>query len=293
MQPSPPPQFLAKYLPEAQAAYQFPYQLDAPDTSFALAPSLNEFSGLTSAFQNTRLLANNDEVGTVYVLDPNTGQIVDEVPFHKEGDYEGIEALETTVYVTKSTGTIYEIQHFSTEGQTVQKYNTTLDKSFDIESLALDQPNNRLLLGCKSVGANTDNPETWRNIYAFDLTEKRILPQPIYQIQQSALLDYIQNHPDMKSQEKLTEKYDLEEETFDFGISGLAIHPQTRNLYLLSSPGRLLVVMQPKGEIVFIGRLKKSLFPQPEAICFDNKGHLFIGTERKKNPTAFLHRFLP
>ena len=65
----------------------------------------------------------------------------------------------------------------------------------------------------------------------------------------------------------------------EFAPSGIAVHPQTKNLYILSHKGRLLVVMDQQAEIEKIYFLDYNIHRQPEGICFDDQNRLYIGNE--------------
>jgi uncharacterized protein YjiK len=66
-----------------------------------------------------------------------------------------------------------------------------------------------------------------------------------------------------------------------FSPSGIAIHPNTELVYILSSVGKLLVILTPNGSIHHIEKLNKEIHKQPEGICFEKDGTLWISTEGK------------
>ena len=63
------------------------------------------------------------------------------------------------------------------------------------------------------------------------------------------------------------------------GPSGIAIHPISGKTYLLAHVGKALIVFDENGEIEEYMPLNPSLFPQPEGICFNQQGDLFISNE--------------
>jgi DNA-binding beta-propeller fold protein YncE len=72
----------------------------------------------------------------------------------------------------------------------------------------------------------------------------------------------------------------------------LAIHPFTRDIYVIASVGKLLVVLNPEGKIKHVIKLPVSVFKQPEGIAFDSAGNLFItneGRNGKGNILKFLY----
>ena len=64
-----------------------------------------------------------------------------------------------------------------------------------------------------------------------------------------------------------------------FNPSGIAIHPITNNVYILSAKGNLLVVMNREGKLLHAIHLTKSLFEQPEGITFDSNAMMYISSE--------------
>ena len=64
-----------------------------------------------------------------------------------------------------------------------------------------------------------------------------------------------------------------------FNPSGIAIHPITKEIYILSAEGNTLIVVDHEGRLNYAIHLKKSLFKQPEGITFDSKGTMYISNE--------------
>ena len=64
-----------------------------------------------------------------------------------------------------------------------------------------------------------------------------------------------------------------------FMLSGVAIHPQTKEIYLVATVGKLLFVLTPEGKIRHVVPLSPRVFRQPEGICFKPNGDLIISNE--------------
>jgi uncharacterized protein YjiK len=247
-----------------------PYRLNTPDETFRLPGVLEEISGLSMGADGNTLLAVDDETGSVFVLDKNTGELLQEIPFWKDGDYEGIELVGEDVFVAKSNGNLYQIQNLGADSQTVVKHELPLDKSADVEGLAYEPENNRLLVACKG---ETAIPNA-RAIYALALETMVFDPEPVYVIYWDSVAAFLQ---------------DVTELTF--APSGLAINPINERLYVLSSVGkRLLAIDRSTGKVVDVVKLKKKTHAQPEGICFDADGTLYISNEGNGGQ-ATLHRF--
>lgn len=271
----------------------FAYQLDQPNETFKLESILQEISGLGISSSGDFLYAVQDENGVIFRLDRKTGAIIERTKFHKDGDYEGIESVGDKIYVVKSTGTIYEVSNLGMPDQAMKKYNFFLSKENDVEGLAYDKKNNRLLLACKGVPATGESFEVIRMkkvIYAFDLDSLQLIPDPIYTIHLDHIRKYLEQHTSLKEYEKLLEFFSAGKENLTFNPSALAIHPITNQIYVISSSGKVMIVMNESGDVIHVEKLKKSIHAQPEGIIFDKDGTLYISNEGKGG-TPKIHQF--
>jgi hypothetical protein len=138
-----------------------------------------------------------------------------------------------------------------------------------------------LLLACKANAGEDDELELTKAIYAFDLQRFELLPVPRYCIKLEQVNDYLNTDPLIRKLEKLNEFFAPGESEFGFSPSALAIHPKNRDIYILSSVGKILMIISQEGHVKHIEKLKKSIHEQPEGICFDAAGNLYISNEGK------------
>ena len=89
----------------------------------------------------------------------------------------------------------------------------------------------------------------------------------------------------------MQELFSEEKNEMRFSPSGIAVHPLTGDIYVTSSKGKMLLVMDPQGKILHLVKMKKSIHPQPEGICFDADGTLYIANEGKEDK-ARIYKFL-
>ena len=80
-----------------------------------------------------------------------------------------------------------------------------------------------------------------------------------------------------------------EEKDVDFKPSGIAIHPMTGQIYMISSVGKLLVVLNKNRDLSAKYALDKDVFKQPEGICFSPDGDLYISNEGRGKSANILH----
>lgn len=240
-----------------------PYDLANPDGRFRLAPRLREISGLTW-LSSGRLGAVQDEDGDIFELDPESGAIVREARFYGSGDYEGIAQVGDTVWVVESDGDLYPFDGRSE----ADKIDTGLKRSNDVEGLAYDAAQNRLLLALKGDPGN--GLRRVRAIYAYDLATGERSDEPAFTLDRDR----------------------LDPGGAPFKPSGLAFHPTSGELYVLSAVRRALVVLSPDGDLRAAVALPARLYPQPEGIAFAPDGTLFISSEGDGIAGTLL-RFLP
>lgn len=247
-----------------------PYRLDAPDARLALPRALQEISGLT-VLPSGRLGAVQDEGGTIYEVDPLTGDVVDELVFEGAGDYEGLALTPEAVWVLRSDGDLYRVARGADGAATTEKVETALSAGNDTEGLAFDAAANRLLIACKESpeADGVDGLGGVRAVYAFDLGTGALSRRPVFSLDRAVVDDGAAFKP-----------------------SALALHPLTGHLYVLSSVRKAVAVVGPDGTLLAVRPLDEALFPQPEGIAFAADGTLFISNEGPVGAGTLL-RFTP
>jgi uncharacterized protein YjiK len=260
----------------------FPFQLDKPDKYIAIHDTLREISGLAMAADGKNLLAVQDEIGAVFVLDTGDFQIKNRIDFISEGDFEGIAVVGDTIFAVKSNGNLFRIVPKPSGGTLlVERFKTGLSKAWDVEGLETDLNRQQLLLACKASPEGMTAGE--KHIYALSLIDFSLQQNPVLRIR---LEDMIVNpslfHPADQAEKILHFLTRSDREgALAFSPSGIAVQPETGHYYILSAQGRLLAVYSASGELMRLQRLEKALFEQPEGICFDNRGSLYISSEGK------------
>ena len=276
------------------STYAFQYQMSDPDAVLKLPGKLEEVSGLGMSEDEEHLLAIQDEDGILFWVNKKTGKIDKQVKFWKDGDYEGIEFVDGKIYVIKSTGTVYKVESWDQEEPIVNKFNTILDASNDVEGLGYDPISKQLLLACKAQAGEGAEFDRTKAIYGFDLSKDELIVDPRYCIKLEQVNEYLDTNPMIRKLEKLNEFFAPGDSEFGFSPSSVAVHPHTNELYVLSSVGKILMVLNRKGQILHIEKLKKSVHEQPEGMCFDQKGNLYIANEgRGGKGTVYQFNFLP
>lgn len=228
-----------------------------------LPAELDEISGIVRDPGRNEYLAIEDENGTLYVLNAGFG-IRARYDFGPAGDYEDLALAGNEVYVLRSDGALLGMSYNGKGIGAATEY-ANQHKKTEFEALAADPAQNRLLLVTKT--ARKDKEARATHMYAFDLATHQFKPEPV------AALDW--NAIGAKAGTELK----------SFNPSAAAIHPQTGELYVLSSMQKMLVVFdrdfRPLQAIV----LNKKIFRQPEGLSFDGFNLIITNEAAGKQPT--------
>jgi len=239
------------------------YDLSAPDQKIILDDDLIEISGLTY-FENNILAAVQDEKGIIYYIDINKNEIVSKFRFAKNKDYEGIALAHNYYYIISSDGDLYSLNRNEIEDPHTEKFDTPLKAKNDVEGLAYDAHNQLLLIACKGDPKTKLNKPKGKAVYAFSLKNNSF--ELIYTINTNSLTKFLDQN---KSKD------------IKFSPSAIAVHPITRDIFILSYVDKYLIALTKKGRIKAAVKLDSRLFKQPEGICFSPTGTLFISNEGK------------
>ena len=259
-----------------------PYTLGRPLKKYKLPHCLDEISGLSFLSQNM-LACIQDEKGILYVFDLEKGKVIEKLAFGEERDYEDIEVVEKNAYILQSNGTILKVKNIGDGTPKVKKYNTRLSKKNDAEGLAYDDESNALLIACKDSPYLKKKSRTLngkRAIYRFDLGTGKISKKPVCIIDMEDLKYHNDYFLYTKSFIGVIKRLNPLRSNINFCPSGIAIHPKTKNLYIISSVDKMLIVLNREGQIISTNKLNKKIFKQPEGICFNSEGDLFISNEK-------------
>ena len=222
---------------------------------------LKEVSGIAS-IDSLRFACVQDEVGSIFIYNIATSTIQEEIPFGPAGDYEDITLVNDTAWVLRADGKLFEVSTLYSKATAVTEYSTPLTINHNVEGLCYDKNNNRLLLAIKNTEPGGKN---YKGIYAFDLATKTMSAGPAFKI-------------DMRQELKTGNK----KRGFEIMPSGIAIHPQTKEMYVTDGRNSSLLILDASGGVKSLFDLNNKEFHQPEGITFHPTGELFISNEGAK-----------
>lgn len=244
----------------------WPYHLDRPDKTLRLSRDLEEISDVSFAADGKSLWAVDDELGTLYRLSTEDGEMLEQVTFAAAGDYESLREVGEQMVVGRSDGVLFVVGR---DGGSEQ-IDTGLGAGCNLEGMERDA-RGRLLLACKSEMPSRPRNQRSYAVFAFDLATKKTERQPVMVLTKQSIDDWLDAHQGGRTTGTST----------DFAPSGMAIHPKTGELFVVSSRDTLLVVFNAKGSVVRVESLDEHLLPQLEGITFAPDGTMFLSSEAR------------
>ncbi|RFS13462.1 SdiA-regulated domain-containing protein [Emticicia sp. C21] len=226
------------------------YDFANPAQEMKLSKSLKEISGL-SYYKENQLICVNDEEGKIFIYDLAKEDIIEKIDFGKSADYEGVEFVGGEVFVMKSNG---EIKTFAIDGESENEIDCRSPDVIEYEGLGYDAHTNSLLLATKEhIKARDDE----KLVYSYDLTKNQLT------IRFTITKDMV------KGKNGKT----------DFRPSGIAVHPIDGDIYIVASQGKKILILSKEGTKKDLIELDDKLYLQPEGICFNPSGDLYISSE--------------
>lgn len=239
------------------------YTYARPDHVYELPAILREISGHTLTDANT-VLCVQDELGGVFEYDLSNGEIKNIYRFTDVGDFEGITTRGEEVYVLRSDGTVFYFNYKNRKS--IEKKVLSIN-ALNFESLTYDKASGKFLVVSKDAIINT--PESKRIIY--EISNDDFHKPVVYkEIDVHELNRYIE-----------TKIGDGKSESVLFNPSAIAVHPLTKEVYVLSAHDRVLAVYNDKG-LKSVFPLPAEVYYKPEGITFYENGDMLISSEGDK-----------
>ena len=259
------------------------YVFATPDARFDLKKDLKEISGLTTLKDGT-LAAIEDESGALFILDPTSGDVIARKKFAKRGDFEGLELAGDRLYALRSDGRLFMMDDWSGADIKSKEEKLDLPKRCDAEGLAFD--GSRLLISCKEEPGK--DLKRVKAIYSLDPATMKVSDDPAFIIDPKEFSASVKDHAVNEAvRSVMSERVDLS----GFKPAGMAIHPITRELYVVSSVRQAILALDRGGNVTKIWALPDGLMEQPESIAFLPNGDLFVASEAGGGKSARLFRF--
>jgi hypothetical protein len=250
---------------ESPAGYDFsqPFTIRMPET-------LDEISGMVYNAQTKSILAVNDEEGRIYEIPLDGTRKFPSRKFAKGGDYEDLCWSGQSLWALKSNGQLSRIPYPFQDTQEAEHFPFTGKGFVDFETLIPLPGDSLLVLLCKEC---RDYPGAVTG-FLFHTVRRKFADSPAFRLDFSGMPG--------KAQER---------SGADTRPSAAAFHPRTGDLFILASANHRLFIATPAGMVKQVFRLDKTVFKQPEGICFDEAGNLYVSNEAGTG-NANIRRFL-
>lgn len=256
----------------------FPYDLNHPARKTKLPEELTEVSGL-GFIEGGQICMVQDEDAKIYIFDVAADSVMGIYPFGEEGDFEGIEMVKKNIFTISTDGILTQISQFETKIPKLEKFQTFLTGNYEPEGLTWLPETNHLLVACKEEPEVKSPKESKvRTIYYFDIERKQMGEKPFATIDFDDIRRAMEEEETTEQTQKWRAEFDPKKGE-SFKPSGIAVHPQTGEIYIIASVGKLLVVLDSALQVTGARYLSRDIFKQPEGICFDPEGNMYISNE--------------
>lgn len=232
------------------------YNLQAPKI-IRLPKEINQISGITYYEADNSVFAIDDDHGNLYKISLKEKPQIEQWEFGKAKDYEEVVLVNNTFYVLNSKGQVVYFP-FSFPIQNVEKAGLGLGGKNEFEILYKDPSAGRLMMICKQCEGDEKNKVS---VYAFNLATHS------FETESVAVLNV------KEIEARLGRKIGR------FKASSANVHPLTGEVYIISAINHLLVVAGSDMSVKGVFELDDKFFKQPEGLCFNARGDLFISNE--------------
>jgi uncharacterized protein YjiK len=255
---------------------KYQYDFAHPTKKWVLPHELKEISGNTW-IDKDHLLIIEDLHPNLYLIRLGDSAIIEKtIPFResteKKFDIEDVTVVGNTAYALWSHGSIYKISNWQSALQ-VKEIPTNLSKENNTEGICFDPVSGNLLISCKKESEMDDEKKSTRSVFAYDLKADSLITEPFLLIHSNEI-------------KKMTG------EKVEFYPSGIAVNPQTHDIFVLSTKdNKCIARFTHDGQLKSLDFLDKDILMQPEGICFSPEGALYISSEGKHGEAPVIVEF--
>ena len=249
------------------------YNLGSPQ-KYSMPDILQEISGIAfNKGDNSFVYAQQDEDGKLFKLPLGTKDET-KTKFAGKGDYEDVSIINDWAILLKSNGDLFSFPLSETKNTetTNVKESVGLVPKGEYEGMYADEASGQVYLLCKNCKEDKGSKLTSGAILTFQ-KDGSLTPKGSFKIDASKM-------DNLSGKKKGT-----------FHPSALAIHPLTKEWYVISSVNKALVILDAKWQVKNVYHLNSNTFNQPEGIAFDKNGNLYISNEGSETQVGNILRF--
>ena len=228
--------------------------------------NLQEISGISfNKGDNTFVYAQQDEDGRLFKLPLGTKDET-KTRFAKKGDYEDVTIINNWAILLKSNGDLFSFPLCEIKNKKASngKESIGLIPKGEYEGMFADEESGQVYILCKNCKQDKGSKLTSGYILTFQ-NDGTIKPKGTFKVNPG--------------------KIDK------FRPSALAIHPLTKEWYIVSSVNKALVICDAKWQVKNVYHLNSNTFNQPEGIAFDKNRNLYISNEGSETQVGNILKF--
>lgn len=245
-----------------------------------LPAELNEISGITF-LSDSVVVAIQDEEGILYYYNLAQNKIIRKQTFAGSGDYEDLVKAGNDMYVITSGGMLSQIKNFASSNPVLTTIETPFTEKNDVEGIAYDAKNHRLLIAPKELGL--DENKTTKEIYGFDLKTMKFQIEPVFSIRLEEISSQFNGSALEESSKKFLKAIGNQNMNKVFRSSAITVNEKTGEIYVLSSLNGLIIILNSGGALTKVIQFSGAEYKQPEGIAFAPNGKLYISNEGSKS----------
>lgn len=237
------------------------YKFHQPDSTYEMPDLLKEISGLALG-SNNKVYCVQDEIGSIFEYELKKQEIIKSHRFTDIGDFEDVAINKNTLYVLRSDGNIfvYDVKNKTKTSQSMLQIN-----SLNIEGICHNE--GYIYIACKDALVNQH--ETKRMVYRVNANKLNNI-EPYLEINADDLSKFLaSNYPETGIS------------NIHFNPSAIAIHPVTKEIYVLSATDRFIAIYKEK-QLKNVIPLVPEIYYKPEGLSFYENGDLLISSEGDK-----------
>lgn len=222
-----------------------------------LPEELDEISGIAYYPKDTSVFGIIDEDGILFKIPVLHPEQAKEWRYDTKHDFEDVVLKDSIFYALISNGSI-ETLRFEGDKIVTEKlaFEDASKKINEFETLYYDEEVNKMVIICKKC---EEDKRKKVSAFYFDDSAKTFMP-------------YMEIDVAPVAQKLGVEKLELKP-------SAAAINPVTKDLYIVCSVSKLLLITDRNGKFKDVFELNPKIYKQPEGLAFTPAGDLIISNE--------------
>ncbi len=230
-----------------------------------LPEALDKISGICFYPKDTSLFAVCDESGRFFKIKIYSSILISIWKLSESLNYQDLVLCDSDFYVLNKKGSVFKFK-FTGNNLTRQEFRFPRQDKYGYKSMYFDDQSRLLKVLCDENSYENKHPKL--SGFSLDIRSEKISDSLFSPGTKDDLVD---------------------SGLLGFRPSAAAINPLTKELFIISSANKILVVADRDGAVKKCFHLSTSVFNKPEGICFTPRGDMIISNESvRKDPADLL-----